>query len=147
MQIGVILGLLFGFVIAFFAVLNTDAVIISYYFGELETSAALLVLASAALGAITVGMLGLVKHIRTGFALWDYKNKLQRLNKEIEGLKREKKALSDDLSFLHAECEQIVRQKEAQLQEYSEESDYLPSEETVDEENSESPEDSAVETR
>ena len=89
MQLGVILGLLFGLVIAFFAVLNTETVILSYYFGRMETSVALLVLASAALGAMTVGLLGFLKHIRTGFTLWDYRNKLQRLSKEVDDLRLE----------------------------------------------------------
>jgi uncharacterized integral membrane protein len=143
MQLGVILGLLFGLVIAFFAVLNTETVIISYYFGRLETSVALLVLASAALGALTVGLLGFVKHIRTGFTLWDYRNKLQRLSKEAEALKEEKKALSDDLSFLNAEYEQAVRQKEAQLQECREEPVPSLPEETEDSEGSEETEERA----
>lgn len=123
MQLGVILGLLFGLVIAFFAVLNTETVILSYYFGRMETSVALLVLASAALGAMTVGLLGFLKHIRTGFTLWDYRNKLQRLSKEVDDLRLEKKALSDDLSFLNAECEQVVRQKDVQLEELRDESE------------------------
>ncbi|MBS4029995.1 MAG: DUF1049 domain-containing protein [Clostridiales bacterium] len=143
MQLGVILGLLFGFVIAFFAVLNTETVTISYYFGSLEASVALLVLASAALGAITVGLLGFVKHIRTGFTLWDYRNKLQRLSKEVEGLKQEKKALSDDLSFLNAECEQVVRKKEAQLEECREEPEPSKPQETEDTENNEDTEERA----
>jgi uncharacterized integral membrane protein len=116
MQVSVIIGLVFGFIIAFFAVLNTEAVTLNYYFGQVNASVALLVLASATMGALAVGLLGLVSQIRTGFALWGYRNKLQRLTKEVDGLKEQKRALYDDLSFLNAECEQAVRKKEMELE-------------------------------
>jgi len=115
MQLGVILGLIFGLVIAFFAILNTEVVTFNYYFGQVRTSIALLVLSSAALGALAVGFLGFLKQIRTGFTLWDYQNKVQRLGKEVEELKNQKKALADDLSFLQRECENAIRGKEAEL--------------------------------
>ena len=71
MQIGLIVGLLFGLVITFFAVINTELVTLNYHFGQFEISLALLVLAAAVMGALAVGLLGLVQQIRTGFALWD----------------------------------------------------------------------------
>jgi uncharacterized integral membrane protein len=121
MQIGLIIGLVFGLVIAFFAVLNTELVTLNYYFGQFNISVALLVLSAAVMGALAVGLLGLVKQVRTGFALWDYRNKLKRLQKEVEGLKEQKKALSDDLSFVNAECELTLRQKETEMEEFKEE--------------------------
>lgn len=115
MQLGVIIGLLFGFVIAFFAVLNTAPVTVNYYLGQVNASVALVIFASAAMGALAVGFVGLLTQVRTGFALWDYRNKLQRLTKEVEELKEQKRALSDDLAFINAECEIALQQKEAQL--------------------------------
>ncbi len=116
MQIGVIFGLLFGLVIAFFAVMNTETVVLNYYFGNVETSVALLVLASAICGAITIGLFSFLKQIRAGFAIWDFRNKSRRLSKEVESLKEQKRALSDDLSFLQAEYENKVREKEAECE-------------------------------
>ena len=116
MQVSVIVGLLFGLVIAFFAMFNTEAVIVNYYFGQVNASVALVVLGSAAMGALAVGLLGLITQIRTGFTVWEYRNKLGRLTKEVADLQERKQALSDDLSFVNAECEQIVREKEAELE-------------------------------
>ncbi|MBS4022202.1 MAG: DUF1049 domain-containing protein [Dethiobacter sp.] len=116
MQIGVIFGLLFGFIIAFFAILNTETVILNYYFGAVETSVALLVLASAICGALAIGLLGFLKQIRAGFAIWDFQNKSRRLNKEVEALKEQKSALADDLSFLQAEYENRMREKESECE-------------------------------
>ena len=120
MQWGLIVGLLFGLIIAFFAVLNTEAVTLNYYFGQMELSAALLVLASATLGALSVGLLGLIAQVRNGFAMWDFRNKVKRLASEVENLKEQKQALTDDLSFVNAECEQVLRAKEVQLEECQE---------------------------
>ncbi len=117
MQIGVIFGLFFGMLIAFFAFLNTETVSLNYFFGRTETSVALLVLGSAIFGALTVGLLGLLKQIATGFAVWDYKNKSKRLAKEVEALKAEKSALAGDLSFLQAEYEEMVRRREEEHRE------------------------------
>lgn len=119
MQLGVIIGLLFGVVIAFFAFLNTATVTVNYYFGQMQANVALVVLLSAMAGALAVGLFGLITQIRTGFAVWGFKNKLQRLTKEVEELKEQKRALSDDLSQLQAECESLAvrrEKKDEQLQ-------------------------------
>lgn len=118
MQWGMIVGLLFGLVIAFFAVLNTEIVMLKYYFGQMEITVALLVLAAATLGALSVGLLGLITQVRSGFAIWDFRNKVKRLSGEVEALKNQKRVLIDDLSFVNAECEQVLREKEVQLEEY-----------------------------
>ena len=117
MQLGVIVGLLFGLFIAFFAMLNTTTVIINYYFGQMSASVALIVLGSAFMGALAVGLFGLITKIRTGFAFWDYNNRVERLAKEVAQLQAQKQALADDLSYVNAECEEILRQKDAELEE------------------------------
>jgi uncharacterized integral membrane protein len=135
MQLGIILGLIFGLIITIFAVLNTGTVIFRYYFGTVETSVAVLVLAAAALGAISVGLFSFLKTVRTGFTLWDYQNKLQRLTKEVGRLKAQKEELTADLSFLEAECEQKVREKDSRLDECQESNDVPQESETVVEQN------------
>ena len=117
MQLGLIVGLVFGLFIAFFAFLNTEVVTVNYFFGFVQASVAVIVLASAAMGALAVGLVGLVTQIRTGFSSWDSRNKVQRLTREVEELKEQKRALADDLSFVNAECEQVLREKEMKLEE------------------------------
>ncbi|EEG77672.1 LapA family protein [Dethiobacter alkaliphilus] len=121
MQLGVIVGLVFGVIIAFFAMLNTETIIVNYFFGQVYASVAIVVLGSALAGALAVGMFGLVTKIRTGFAFWDYQNRVERLAKEVAQLQEQKKALTDDLSYVNAECEEILRQKEIELAECEEE--------------------------
>jgi lipopolysaccharide assembly protein A len=116
MQFGIIFGLLFGFVITFFAVLNTETVSLNYFFGQVDSSVAVLMIASAVLGAAAVGFFGLIKQIGTGFAIWDFKNKERRLSKEVEALKDQKRALSDDLAYIQAEYENTVKQKEMECE-------------------------------
>lgn len=116
MQLGVVIGLLFGFAIAFFAFLNTGVVSVNYYFGQVNASVALLVLASAFCGALAVALLGLYTQIKTGFSIWNFQNRLKRLTKEVEELKEQKKALSDDLAFAGAECEMALKEKEQELE-------------------------------
>ena len=116
MQLGVIVGLLFSLVIAIFAMFNTEAVVVNFYFGQVNATVALVVLGSAAMGALAVGLFGFITQIRTGFTVWEYRNKLGRLTKEVAELQERKQALSDDLSFVNAECEQTLREKEAELE-------------------------------
>jgi uncharacterized integral membrane protein len=133
MQLAIVIFMIFGVIISFFAVLNTEAVTLNYYFGQINTSVALLVLVAAVFGALTVSLVGLIKQVRTGFAIWDYRNKLQHLQKEVEALREEKRALSDDLAYVNAECEMALRQKEAELDECRESTVETTVETTVDE--------------
>lgn len=135
MQLGIIFGLIFGLIIAIFAILNTETVTFHYYLGTMETSVAVLVLAAAALGATAVGLFSFLKHVRTGFTLWDYQNRTQRLTKEVGRLKAQKEELVADLSFLEAECEQKVRERDSRPDECPESSDVLEESEKVEEHN------------
>ncbi|MCR3921691.1 MAG: LapA family protein [Firmicutes bacterium] len=111
MQLGIIVGLVFGILIAFFAFLNRAVVTVNYFFGQVDSSVALIVLGSAMTGALAIGLFGFITQIRTGFAMWNFKNKTKHLTKEVEDLKEQKRALADDLSFLNAECEQMRKEK------------------------------------
>ena len=83
MQLGVIVGLTFGVLIAFL-LLSTGLPSLLIIFGQVEASVALLILASATAGALAVGLLGLITQIRTGFTIWNYKNKAKHFAKELE---------------------------------------------------------------
>ena len=112
MQLGVIVGLTFGVLIAFFAFVNRTTVIVNYFFGQVEASVALLILASATAGALAVGLLGLITQIRTGFTIWNYKNKAKHFAKELEDLKKQKQTLLDDLAAINAEFELLRQEKQ-----------------------------------
>jgi len=108
MYLIIILSLLSGLAIAFFALMNTDVVVLNYYFGDVHASVAVIVLVSAILGALFIGLLAIIKQVRTGLTIWDYQNKHQRLSKEVDLLKEQRKDLTDKLSFLQAEYDEII---------------------------------------
>lgn len=116
MQLGIIVGLLFGVLIALFAFVNRATVVVNYFFGQVEASVALIILASAMSGALAVGLFGLITQIRTGFTIWNYKKKTKSFAKEVEGLKTQKQALLDDLAALHAESELLLQQEKQSLE-------------------------------
>jgi uncharacterized integral membrane protein len=116
MQIGVIFSLFLGVIITFFAVLNTEIITLKYYFGIVEISVALLVLASAICGALAIGLLSFFKQVRTGLTIWGFRNKSMRLGKEVESLKDQTRASTDDLAFLQAEYESKIREKETEYE-------------------------------
>lgn len=76
-----IISLIFSGIVAFFALINGSPVSVDLFFVKLEASLALVVLASAILGAIIVSLLGLAKHIKM-------KMEIKKLVKENQELTR-----------------------------------------------------------
>ncbi|ANE49082.1 hypothetical protein SY83_20730 [Paenibacillus swuensis] len=56
--------LIFALIIALFAVLNVDPVLINYAFGEAQVPLILVILGSALLGGLTVGLFGIVRQYK-----------------------------------------------------------------------------------
>jgi uncharacterized integral membrane protein len=56
--------LLFALVTAIFAVINVDSVQVNYLFGETEIPLILVILGSALLGGLTVGLFGIIRQFR-----------------------------------------------------------------------------------
>jgi uncharacterized integral membrane protein len=74
-----IVGLVFAIIITIFALTNANPVVINLFFYKFVASQALMIFISAALGAVIVTSLGLVKHIKL-------KSQIRTLRKEIEEL-------------------------------------------------------------
>lgn len=83
MQLGFILSLVFAIVVTVFAIQNADSVLINFLFAEVEVSQALVIFISAALGAIIVTILGIIRQFK-------FKLKIKELNKKIKNLEEEK---------------------------------------------------------
>ncbi|NBI06932.1 LapA family protein [Senegalia massiliensis] len=98
MQLGFILSLLFAVLIATFAVQNSASVAINFLFTKVEVSQALVIFISAALGAIIVAFLGLVKHRKMNKTINQQKLEIEKLKKDCTRLDRKKqeKVLNDD---------------------------------------------------
>ncbi|MFS0823427.1 LapA family protein [Bacillus sp. 1P02SD] len=75
-----ILGLIFALIVAIFAVVNVDSVKVNYVFGYTEIPLILIILGSALLGGLIVGMFGILRQYKQ-------KRHIKKLEKEIEQIK------------------------------------------------------------
>lgn len=82
-QWNLILGLIFALIIAIFAVVNVDSVRVNFVFGYTEIPLILIILGSALLGGLIVGMFGILRQYKQ-------QRQIKKLEKEIEELKTAK---------------------------------------------------------
>ncbi len=92
------LALAFALLVAVFAVQNVDVVNVRFFSYQFETPLVLIILGSAAGGAVIVGVLGLVKQIGMSFRLWEGQSRLKRLEGEIKTLKDREEKLTGELA-------------------------------------------------
>lgn len=88
-QLLFVIGLIFAVLVTVFAMTNAKPVEINLLFTKFEASQALLVFISAAMGAVIVTLMGLIRHFRlTG--------ELRTLRKENEKLRNQSKLYQDE---------------------------------------------------
>ncbi|KXG76996.1 LapA family protein [Thermotalea metallivorans] len=95
MQIWFIISLLFAILVALFAVMNSDPVIIKWFWGKYEFSQAIVILGSAALGAIIVAFLGIFRQITHALKIRELEGHIKKLEKENGDLQEELAACSN----------------------------------------------------
>lgn len=88
-QTALILGLIFAFVIAIFAVINVDTVRVNYMFGSAEWPLILVILFSVLLGGLAIFMFSLFRTIALKRQNKELIRQNEQLKKEIQDLKRE----------------------------------------------------------
>ena len=86
MEKGFIFSLIFAAIVAVFALNNGDKVLIDFLFTKVEISQAIVIFASAILGAVTVSILGGVKNLK-------FKKEIKELNKKIDSIEEERENL------------------------------------------------------
>lgn len=84
-----IISLVFAIIVTIFALTNANPVVINLIFYKFVSSQALIIFISAALGAIIVTSLGLIKHIKL-------KSKIKALHRENEELSTKLQKLLDE---------------------------------------------------
>ena len=131
-----ILGLVFSLIIAIVALANTESVTVSYIFGRAEVSLILLILGSAFIGVLVMGLFSLFRSIRSAFAFRDMRQKQEALQKQVKALEEEKIFLEAELNkavSVPEETEEAEKEKqEAEVQP----AESAPADEEVDEESS-----------
>lgn len=96
-----IMGLVFSLIIAIMALANNESVTVSYIFGRAEVSLILLILGSAFVGALTMGLFALFRSIRTALSFREMRQKEETLQKKV-------KALEEEKVFLEAELNKVL---------------------------------------
>jgi uncharacterized integral membrane protein len=86
-QILFIISLIFAIIITIFAITNAEPVTINLIYQEVIASQALVIFVSAAIGAVIVSMLGIIKYIKLTMGLKKLKKENEALNIELDGLK------------------------------------------------------------
>jgi len=89
-----ILSLVMAILIAIFALLNGTAVPVSFGFAKFESSLALIILGSVAIGAVIIYLIDVVGKIKNAKKIRDLEKKVTQLEKDLE----EKAAIISKLS-------------------------------------------------
>jgi len=84
MQIWFIVSLLFSVIVAVFAVLNSSVVSINLVFQSFEMSQSIVILGSAAFGAVIVLFLGIFSKVKTSLKIRELSNALKAAEKKSE---------------------------------------------------------------
>ncbi|MEW6228398.1 MAG: LapA family protein [Bacillota bacterium] len=128
MQVIAIVGLAFALLVAVFAIQNSSPVTVTFLKWRLvDVSLALVILGSAAAGAVVVGLFGAVREIRLRFSLRSWRGRAERLageldtarertvdsEREIAGLQKEVRDRTQELDAARRRVEELEAELEA----------------------------------
>lgn len=98
MQFYLILALLFALLVAVFAIQNTAPVTLIFFAWRFQVSLVVIVLGGLAFGAIIMGLLGFLHHIRLSLEIKKLRSSVNQLEKAKATLEEEKEDLLEQLS-------------------------------------------------
>src|SRR5690606_38427929 len=84
LQTTLVLALLFALAVAGFAVQNAEPITVRFLQWEARTSLVVVILGAAAVGALSVGLAGGFRQLRTGWRVRHLQTTTQRLQQELE---------------------------------------------------------------
>jgi uncharacterized integral membrane protein len=113
MQIYFILSLLFSVVVALFAVINSEIIEISYFLGKVEVAQSVVILVSAAFGALIMGLFAVFGKFKSGLRTRKLNGRIKTLEKEVDGYKAAETKAAEAKAKLEEEAvKQIEKAKE-----------------------------------
>lgn len=122
MQWTVIITLVFALLVGIFAVQNHTSITLKFFSYEFDTSLVVVVLGGVALGAMTLGILGLISKVKSKLQIRTLKGKIKSLEKDLTNLRAEKddlitenNDLAVDLARLEGAQEEILAQEALQV--------------------------------
>lgn len=89
MQYTLVFGLIFALIVGLFAVSNYNVVTVKFPWGSYDVSQAIIILGSAAFGAIAVTLLGLIRQFKLILRQWEADKKIKKLEKQIISLENQ----------------------------------------------------------
>lgn len=121
MEFKFIVSLIFAVLVAIFAIQNAGSVDVKFFFAHFRISQAVVILASAIIGAIIAVLLGLIKQIKQ-------RMKIKQLTKEVDNLNKDKekfqvqideliKAKSNEFDMREEVVEQMESVEESNIEE------------------------------
>ena len=113
MQIYFILSLLFSVVVALFAVINSDIIEISYFLGKIEVAQSVVILVSAAFGALIMGLFAVFSKFKSGLKTMKLNGRIKTLEREVGRYKvYETEAAKEKAKLEEEAVKQIEKAKE-----------------------------------
>jgi uncharacterized integral membrane protein len=113
MQIYFILSLLFSVVVALFAVINSEIIEISYFLGKIEVAQSVVILVSAAFGALIMGLFAVFSKFKSGLRTRKLNGRIKTLEKEVDGYKvAEIKSAEEKAKLEEEAAKQMEKAKE-----------------------------------
>lgn len=88
MQLLLVVALLFALAVAVFAVQNAESIVVQLFSLELETSLVVVVLAAAAAGAVTAGIIGVVRQVKSTLRIRQLQAQVHKLERHVEDLEQ-----------------------------------------------------------
>lgn len=92
-QVYLILALGFAIVVAVFAVQNAGEIVVTFLTWRWQTSAVVVILGAATLGALSAGLLGLVRELRLKLKMRQLHGRVNRLETLVQELEGENEGL------------------------------------------------------
>lgn len=99
LQYTLVFGFIFALIVAIFAIYNYTEVLIKFPWGSYSVSQAIIILGSATFGAVTVLLFGIFSSIKTRLKVWELKNKIKKLEKELKTYKEKTEPQQADVSI------------------------------------------------
>lgn len=122
MQWTVVVALLFALLVGVFAIQNAVMVPLKFFSYEFETSLVVVVLGGVALGALMIGILGLLNQIKNKIQIRNLKGKIKSLEKQLKGKEAEiedlfvtQSAMEVELARFEGAHEEILAQEALQM--------------------------------
>ena len=103
MSFNLLLALLFALILAIFAAQNAKPVVIQFLGWEWITSLVVVIVGSAALGALLVGTLSLVRQVGMRMQVRDRQNRLRQAEQQLEQAQRRLAEQEQEITRLQGE--------------------------------------------